>query len=205
MNLLKYLTKFLSLSLLVTTTLILQSCGIGGQLLKEADSFNNTTKDEVIIVGTIELTPKLTADEQKLDPSGIIDLFGYGNMNRNRCMIQFNSRPEADKYKSMINPELGKTFAFKVPKNMKYIVEGSILTEFSRHGNTGEILLPTWFKIDIKPTDKAVYIGKIKYTRDDFNSVTNVELKDDYKNAEKYFRKRFGKKYKLRKSLIKKI
>lgn len=187
------------------TSLILQGCGIGGQLLKEADSLNNIPQDEVLIVGTIELRPKLVNDEQKLDPDGVWDAFGYGDMNKNRCMIQFNSSPVVDDYKSLINPELNKVFFFRVPRDMKYMVEGSILTEFSRYGSGGKIRLPMWFKIDIKATDKAVYIGKIIYKRDDFNSITNVELKDDYRNAEKIFRKRFGKKYKLKKSFIKKI
>jgi len=178
---------------------------MGGQLLKEADSLKTVTKDEVILVGTIELSPRLNKDEQHLDPSGVVDLFGYGDMNKNRAMIQFNETPEVSDYKIMMNPELGKTFFFKVPRNMKYMVEGSILMEFSRYGNTGKIWLPIWFKVNIKPGDKAVYIGKLKYKRDDFNSVTNIELIDDYKNASKQFRKKFGTKYKLRKSLVNKI
>ena len=75
-------------------------------------------------------------------------------------------------------------------------------SEFSRYGNTGEILLPTGFKVNIKPSDKAVYIGDIKYTRDDFNSITKVRLKNNYRKALKQFRKKFGKKVKLRKSLV---
>lgn len=205
MTIFKHTIRFFHTAFIAAIVLLLQACSMGGELLKEADSFKNTTKDEVIIVGTIELTPKLAKDEQALDPAGVIDLFGYGNMNKNRSMIQFNAKPEASNYKSMINPELGKTFFFKIPRDMKYMVEGSILTEFSRYGNTGKIHLPTWFKINIKPGDKAIYIGKIQYTRDDFNSITNIELKDEYKKANKLFKKKFGKKYKLRKSLIKKI
>ncbi|MDH5471978.1 MAG: hypothetical protein OEY87_07800 [Gammaproteobacteria bacterium] len=178
---------------------------MGGQLLKEADSFKNVTKDEIVIVGTIELTPKLQKDEQQLNPSGVIDLFGYGDMNKNRAMIQFNNQPKESDYKVVINPELDKPFFFKVSRDMKYLVEGSVLIEFSRYGNTGKIWLPTWFKVDIRPDDKAIYIGKIKYTRDDFNSITNIELIDDFKNANALFRKKFGKGIKLRKSLVKKI
>lgn len=190
---------------LILVALFLQSCNMGGVLLKEADSVNNVAKNEVIVVGSIELIPKLQDDEQSLDPSGVIDLFGHGDMNKNKCMIQFNAQPKKDSYKTLMNPVLGKTFFFKLPKDKKYMVEASVLTEFTRHGNTGTITLPMSFKIDIKPTDKAVYIGKIKYTRDDFNSVTGIELKDDYKKANKQFKKKFGSKYKLRKSLIKEI
>lgn len=185
--------------------LLLQSCTMGGEWLKEANSIKDVSKDEVIVVGTIELSPGLQEGEQALDPDGIIDLFGYGDMNKNKSIVQFNSQPKVDSYKLVINPELGKTFFFKVPKDKKYMVEASILTSYGRYGAKTQILLPMSFKVDIKKSDKAVYIGKIKYTRDDFNSVTKVELVDDYKKAKKQFKKKFGNKYKLRKALVKKI
>ena len=186
----------------VLALVLLQGCSIGGKFLQEAKSFKSVNKDEVIIVGRISITPKLGKDEQDLDAPGVIDVMGYAEKNKNRSMIQFNSRPVATGYKYVINPKLGKVFFFKVPRNMKYIVDGSILAEFSRYGNTGEILLPTGFKVNIKPSDKAVYIGDIKYTRDDFNSITKVRLKNNYRKALKQFRKKFGKKVKLRKSLV---
>ena len=135
MKLFKYLNRPFYPAFLILASLTLQSCSVGGQLLKQADSFKTLTKDEIIVVGTIELSPGLAKDEQKLNPDGVLDLFGYGDMNKNRCMIQFNSEPVVDSYKSMINPELGKVYFFKLPRNMKYMVEGSVLTEFSRHGN----------------------------------------------------------------------
>lgn len=200
-------SQFIKIALLAVSVLILQSCSMGAELLKEVNSLNSVKNDEVIIVGTIELIPRLVKDEQELDPpSGVIALGDYASLNRNRALIQFNNQPEASDYKYLINPELGKTFFFKVSRDMKYMVEGNVLMEFGGlYGDTGKIVLPTWFKVDIKPNDRAVYIGKIKYKRDDFNSITELKLIDDYSNALKQFRKKFGKKYTLRKSLIKKI
>lgn len=185
--------------------IILQGCSIGGKFLPEATSIATLNKDEVVIVGRISLTPKLEKDEQVLDAKGVIDVMGYGDKNKNRSMIQFNASPSESGYKYVINPEMDKVFFFKVPRNMKYIVDGSVLMEFSRYGATGKIILPTGFKVDIKPTDKAVYIGDIKYQRDDFNSITRIELKDNFRAANKLFRKKFGKKYNLRKSLVVKL
>ncbi len=59
-------------------------------------------------------------------------------------------------------------------------------------------------KLILNPQIKR-YIEDIKYKRDDFNSITGVELKDNYRKAQKHFRKKFGKKYKLKKSLIVKM
>lgn len=187
--------------LIAVTVFMLQGCGMAG-LLKEADPSAKVKTGEVIIVGTIELTPGLTKDEQKLDAEGVVDLFGVGDMNKNRALIQLNSATDASGTAEYINPVLGKPFAFVVPANLKYVVEGYVVTEFTKHGYTGKIRLPVDFKLDIQPSDKAIYIGHIRYERDDFNSITSVELKDDYVIAEKIFRKQYGSKYKLRKSLI---
>lgn len=199
------MVKTSRITFLAVLVLLLQACTMGGQMLKEANSVSDVSKDEIIIVGTLDLTPKLGEDEQYLKPSGVIMLGDIDSYYKNRALIQFNNKPEESDYKNMINPELGKTFFFKVPRDMKYLVEGSVVMELSTHGVSGKIVLPTWFKVDLKPSDKAVYIGKIKYKRDDFNSIVDMKLIDDYASAEKQFRKKFGGKYKLRKALIKKI
>ena len=178
---------------------------MGGKFLPEATSLGVVTKDEIIVVGKISLSPKLEKDEQVLTAKGVIDVMDFAGKNKNRSMIQFNSKPTEDGYKYVINPELGKYFYFRVPRNMKYIVDGSILMEFSAYGGGGKILLPTGFKLDIKSSDKAIYIGDLYYKRDDFNSITSVTLKDNYRNASSLFRKKFGSKYRLRKELVNRL
>jgi len=200
----KNYTSYLQVPVFLLLLVLAQGCSVGGKFLPEVGSLSTVKKDEVVVVGTISLSPKLEKDEQELDPKGVWDVMGYGSKNKNRSMITFNSKPVASGYKYVINPELGKVFFFSVPRNMKYIVDGEILTVFSRFGSE-KIILPTGFKVNIKPSDKAVYIGDIRYKRDDFNSITRIELKDNYTKARRLFRKKFGKKYKLRKSLVKKI
>ncbi|MDH5601143.1 MAG: hypothetical protein OEY78_07550 [Gammaproteobacteria bacterium] len=203
MKLNKYSSSIVLPVFLVLAVLV-QGCSVGGKFLPELGSLSAVKKDEVIVVGRISLSPKLEKDEQELDPKGVWDVMGYGSKNKNRSMITFNSKPVADGYKYVINPELGKVFFFSVPRNLKYIVDGEILITFSRY-SSDKVILPTGFKLNIKPSDKAVYIGDLHYKRDDFNSITQVQLKDNYKKARSLFRKKFGKKYKLRKALIKRI
>ena len=185
--------------------LLAQGCTMGGKFLPEATSLGTVSKDEVIVVGKISLSPKLEKDEQVLTAKGVLDVMDFAGKNKNRSMIQFNSKPTEDGYKYVINPELGKYFYFRVPRNMKYIVDGSILMEFSAYGGGGKILLPTGFKLDIKSSDKAIYIGDLHYKRDDFNSITSVGLKDNHSKASSLFRKKFGNKYQLRKELVKRL
>ena len=174
------------------------------QLMKEAKSFRGVSKNEVIVVGRIDISPRLKKDEQDFYVPGIV-LFDFEKPFRNKVMLQFNAQPVASANELVINPRLGKLFYFKVPRNNKYIVNGYIVTGFLGLGKTAKIKLPTGFKVNFKKGDKAVYIGHLKYKRDDFDSIVSVKLKDNYNKAKKYFRKIFGKKYKLRKSLMRKI
>ncbi len=203
MNSFQHATTGHRAAFVVMAVLLLQACTMGGQMLKEADSSSIIADNEIIVVGTIELIPALGKEEQELSPSGVIDLAGYGGMNRNRAMIQFNNQPEASDYKFLINPKLDEMFFFKIPADLKYVVDGRVIVELGRRGAVSEILLPTGLKIDARPGDKAVYIGNLKFTRDDFNSITGVKLTDEYKSAVRQFRTRFGGKYKLRKAIVK--
>jgi len=187
---------------LCAMSLFLQSCSFGAKIYKEASSIANVKSNEVIIVGKINLIPKLEKNEQQLDYPGRIDLFNYSEMNKSRAILQLNTSPEVSSYKYIINPKLGKFFFFKVPRRMKYIVDAFILTEFTGNGNMGKILLPAKFKININNNDRAVYVGDITYTRDDFNSIIDIKYSDGYKKAFKAFKKKFGNKYFLRKALL---
>jgi len=50
--------------------------------------------------------------------------------------------------------------------------------------------------------DKAVYIGTVRYTRDEFFEIKKVAIVDDYERANSEFRKKFGTKIALRKALL---
>jgi hypothetical protein len=57
------------------------------------------------------------------------------------------------------------------------------------------------FRVDIRPGDRAVYIGTIQYYRDEFFSTEKVVVKDDYAAANAEFQRRFGRGVTLRRAL----
>lgn len=198
MKLFRQTEKSWQAAFLATIALLMQGCA--GQMLKQADASSVVADNEIIVVGSIDLTPGLGKEEQDLAPPGTFDLFGYGDMHRDRAIIRLNDKPEASDYsRFVINPVLGELFFFKMPAHLKYIVDGNIIVELG----VSEILLPTGLKIDARPGEKAVYVGNLTYIRDDFNSIVDVRFTDDYDQARKEFRKRFGDKYTLTKALMK--
>jgi molybdopterin synthase catalytic subunit len=56
--------------------------------------------------------------------------------------------------------------------------------------------------VSLKPGDRAVYIGTVRYHRNEFWEITKVAIVDDYDRANADFRKKFGAKTPLRKALL---
>ena len=57
-------------------------------------------------------------------------------------------------------------------------------------------------EVDIRPGDKAVYVGTLRLHRDEFHEVTKAELRDDYNEAMAEYRKRFAGEPLPRKALL---
>jgi hypothetical protein len=58
-------------------------------------------------------------------------------------------------------------------------------------------------EFDVRPGDKAIYVGTLRLYRDEFHEVTKAELRDDYGAATAEFRKRFAGEPLPRKALLK--
>ena len=48
-----------------------------------------------------------------------------------------------------------------------------------------ELIFPAPIELDLRPGDKAIYIGTLRMHRDEFHEVTKAELRDDYAVAMK--------------------
>lgn len=188
--------KIIRREFVILFVLLLQGCATRGEYAPPADLSSPLKDNELIIVGTIELIPPLRDDEQVLDYSTVWDIANYEEKNKNRALLYLNSKPEQDWSKYILNPRLGKPFFFKVPRNMQYVVDAYINMRWNHHD---PLLLPVGIKLDIQPDDNAIYIGKITYYRDDFNSVEKIKLTDEYEKVNAIFRKKYGEKYQLRK------
>ncbi len=64
-----------------------------------------------------------------------------------------------------------------------------------------KVVFPIRYRLDVKPEDRAIYIGTLRFHRDEFGSVTKVELLDQYEQAMDDYRSRFGNGPRPRKAL----
>jgi hypothetical protein len=181
-----------------------------GTIHPEATSLADVAPGTVIVVGQIELIPPLQPDEQQLK-LGTFDPLDIAGKLRHRAVLHLADAPRAaEETWEVINPKLGETFFFRVPRDKRFVVMGTIttkrvttkVTKRQVSEDVAEILLPR-VEFDLRPSDKAVYVGTLRLQRDEFNEVTRAEILDQYSRASGEFTRKFGVGTPLRKALLK--
>jgi hypothetical protein len=196
----------LRLALLISAALLAAGC-VPASSIKPVTSLAEVGADQVIVVGRVELTPPLKPGEQKVgstyaeykdvafmvtgDQPRAVPSMGYGDL------------------KSRLEAPLGKEFFVTHPTEPFFILRGFIFmnleiraTSGNEAPDAGQAPLNGLFRVDVKPGDRAVYIGTLRYTRDEFFD-TEASVRDDFAKAKAEFEKRFGKSLTLRKALAK--
>lgn len=201
----------LSTTLMLFVTLALGGCASMGIVwpAKEPRSLADVGPNSILIVGTIEVVPTLNEREREGNVS--TGLLNDQDMYANRAMLGFGQDPRKryEDLRFLINPRLEETFVHAIPRDMPYLLGGQIWLGSNVRARGGtfvihdqKIIVPGPLRIEAGPNDRAVYIGTIRFTRDEFNEVVNVEVIDQYAQAARTFQQRFGDGVDLRRALI---
>jgi len=181
--------------------LLIAVSACAGPPLPEVNSPADITGGSTVVVGRIELVPSLEKVEQYQLDKG----FG-GKKFKNKVILLTDPEnrelyePSARDYTGRIEATLGETFFVLAGNEPFYVIRSEIFMGFARAG-AQKAVLPSGYRVEIRPGDRAVYIGTIRYYRDDFFDIRKVEVIDDYEKASAEFRKKFGKRLALKKAL----
>lgn len=163
------------------------------------DSVSEVGTQEVMVVGRIDLIPPLTDADQNLH--GI----GSGRYKNKVYVITDDKWRDKDgeiaSGDELFETLLGETFYIKGSNKPFYFLTGLLYTDVRSDGSREYVNLPGGVKIDIHPGDKAVYIGDIRFTRNEYFDITHAQIIDDYDRANAAFKKKYGVKYNMRKAL----
>ncbi len=192
---------FLSLALSV-----LAGC-VPPSSIKPVESVDQLPAGKVIVVGQVELVPALAQDEQLLDES-------YEEFRNSALLITDTElrNPEPTLtiggIRRSINADMGSPFFVAHDTQPFFILKSWVVMDARIQmvaPNTvvrpGNAPLHGVFGVDIQATDQAVYIGTLRYHRDDFFSTEKVEVLDNFTQANIAFTEKFGEGITLRKSL----
>ena len=201
--------KIVKVTLLVAALSVLGGCAAFTFPEKEITSFTEVPQGYVLLVGKIELDPPLRPTEINLDIPN--DVLNTEEMMANRAIIGLSDRANVTVEKSgfLINPELGQTYFFAVPRERAHMLGGYITVSYDMRANgprdvivsQGKVLVPGGVHYDLRPGDDVVYVGTLRLERGPFNDVTNVEVVDEFDNAKRDLVAKLGASRQMRNSL----
>lgn len=160
-------------------------------------SLDEVGGDEVLVVGSIEIRPPVKAEEQSFKAT---DPFNMKRHFIGRALLFVDEKPEyRERTGHALNPVLEQTFFVKVPRGKRYVVKGSVTMAYALRvvsrrqaiDERTELLFPAPLELDLRPGDRAVYVGTLRLHRDEFHEVTRVEVRDDHTRAMADFRAQF--------------
>lgn len=161
-------------------------------------------RDEVVLVGKVELVPALRKHEQKIRGNVI------GNFeNRMYLVMDEKLRPLPEDlrvadYAGRIEALMGSTFFVRSKAEPAYVLGGVVFLDMG--GNTQQkAYFPGGFQVAVKPGDRALYVGTLRYHRDEFFEIQRITVVDEYREASAEFAAKFGKGQTLRKALLTRV
>ena len=183
-------------ALLLAAALALAGCLPSA--LAPVSSTDGVGTGETILVGRVELVPPLRKDEQRLTAMGTgqyenLMLLLTGERDR-----PLPADPKIADYTDRIEAKLGSLFFVRIRSTPFYIHGGIVLLDSSM----SRARFPGGLRVALKPGDRAVYIGTLRYHRNEFFDITDVQVVDEYAAANAEYSRKFGNGVPLAKALM---
>ncbi len=114
---------------------------------------------------------------------------------------RLESEPTLSDYKGRIDAPLGEFFFVETPSRPFYIIGAQVLLA-SGGVRPDDVYLPGGLKVSVRSSDQAIYIGTLRYHRNEFFDITDVELIDEYDAARRALSRRFGDASELERRMV---
>jgi len=165
-------------------------------------SLSSLDRDEVVIVGKVELVPPLRKGEQKIRGMVVGNFENTIYLMMDEKLRPLPQDPRIADYAGRIEALIGSTFFVRSKAVPSYVLGGILFLEIGGNSPQQKIYFPGGFQVAAKPGDRAIYVGTLRYHRDEFFEITRVTIVDEYREASAEFEAKFGKGAILRKALM---
>lgn len=167
-------------------------------------SLDSLGREEVVLVGKVELVPALRKGEQKIRGMVVGDFENRMYLMMDEKLRPLPEDPRIADYAGRIEALIGSTFFVRSKAVPSYVLGGVLFLDIGGSSQQ-KAYFPGGFQVAAKPGDRAVYIGTLRYHRDEFFEITRITIADDYREASAQFEARFGKGQALRKALLTRV
>ena len=147
--------------------------------------------DEILLVGKIELNPPLLKSEQNFSDGIGFDVFENGiGFYLGDAVVLPGVRYQG-KRKSQHLVGLGKDFFIKSARSAPLYYSAPFMRLST--DPTDVMRFPGALRFEFPAGAKAVYIGTIRYHRNEYLEITKAETLDEFPRVRKEFEARFGR------------
>lgn len=194
--------RFYRLVLAPIALLSLSACS-GMRMMDDAKSAH-VPYGKMIVVGKFEVTPPFPMEEHLVGKgTSVRAVQKYLNkvfFSTTEWPVPMQDVEENSRYwRNTLEATWGDTYFKQTEARQTYLNLGmSYLDTLTM----SRALLPGGVSFTPPEDAKAVYIGTVRYTRDDFWNITKVQIIDEYKEAYAAFREQYGKAVPLKKALL---
>lgn len=165
-----------------------------------------TGASEVVVIGKFELVPPINAEFEQRKHWNVI---GEDRM-LNHVLVATGaeykpvdtSKLNGSDFSSSLETKWGVPFMVKAPRQRTFLNGGV------SHLNVAQqerLWFPGGYYFDVPSGAGAVYIGTLRYTRNDFNTITKVEVIDERQDVVEALKKTGGSPLQVQTSLLKKV
>lgn len=191
-------------ALLLLFCLALQACTLP-QPLPPATGLK-AGASEVVVIGKIELIPPINAELEQRRYWNVIGeermlthlLMATGGENRPIKTSKFDG---AD-FQNSLEAAWGVPFMVKAPRQRTFL-NGAVTYLDVRQQE--RLWFPGGYYFDVPNGAKAVYIGTLRYHRNDFNRITKVDVIDERQDIAAALKTTGGAPQQVRPSLLKRV
>ena len=158
------------------SVLLLQACAVP-QALPEATDLK-AGAGEVVVIGKIELVPPLEEGERK----SRWNVIGEKRMFRMWMATGPEFRPvhtdslRVSEFQSSLEVDWNRPYMVKMPRQRTFLNGGLTFLDGVKNE---KLWFPGGYYFDVPADARAVYIGTLRFHRNDFNSITRVEVVEE--------------------------
>lgn len=163
----------------VVLALLLQACAVPHALPPAAGL--DAGAGDVVVIGKIELVPPLEKGEQKSH----WNVVGEERMFRMWMATGAEFKPvdtgqlRAAEFQAAIEADWGRPFMLRMPRQRTFLNGGATFLDGLERS---QLWFPGGLYFDVPADARAVYIGTLRFHRNDFNTITRVEVVEERKD-----------------------
>lgn len=167
--------------LAILSCLLLQACAMPRALPEASDL--RAGDGEVVVIGKVELVPPLERGEQKthwnvVGEKRLLQRVWLSTGGEYRPVK--TARVDVADFQGSLEAQWGVPFMVKAPRQRTWLNGGLAHLDVM---DQERLWFPGGLYFDVPPGATAVYIGTLRFHRNDFNVITRVEVVDERKDV----------------------